>query len=159
VKFSTADLCDAHPERIRVVDALFQDYGGTRRFSGPVETVRVFEDNALVRSILEQPGEGRILVVDGGGSLRCALLGGRLAAMGQANGWAGLLINGCVRDRAELAAVSIGIRALNTNPMRPSKEGKGTSGIAVSFAGVTFVPGKLLYADDDGILLADQSLL
>jgi regulator of ribonuclease activity A len=159
VKFSTADLCDAHPQRIRVVDAVFQDYGGIRQFSGPVETVRVFEDNALVRRMLEQEGEGRILVIDGGGSLRCALLGGRLAALARANGWGGFLINGCVRDRAELAAVSIGIRALNTNPMRPSKEGKGESGIAVSFAGVTFAPGKVLYADDDGILLADQSLL
>jgi regulator of ribonuclease activity A len=159
VKFSTADLCDAHPQRIRVVDAVFQDYGGTSLFSGPVETVRVFEDNALVRGMLEQAGEGRILVVDGGGSLRCALLGGRLAALGQANGWAGLLINGCVRDRAELAAVSIGIRALNTSPMRPAKEGKGASGISVNFAGVTFAPGKVLYADADGILLADQALL
>ena len=159
MKFSTADLCDVYPERIRVVDALFQDYGGTGRFNGPVETVQVFEDNALVRSMLERAGEGRILVVDGGGSLRCALLGGRLAALGQANGWVGLLINGCIRDRDELASVSIGIRALNTNPMRPSKEGKGASGIAVSFGGVTFVPGKFLYVDHDGILLADRSLL
>jgi regulator of ribonuclease activity A len=159
VKFSTADLCDAHPERIRVVDALFQDYGGVRQFSGPVETVRVFEDNALVRRMLEQEGEGRILVIDGGGSLRCALLGGHLAALAQANGWAGLLINRCVRDRPELAAVSIGIRALNTNPMRPSKEGKGTCGVPVSFGGTTFAPGKVLYADEDGILLADQPLV
>jgi regulator of ribonuclease activity A len=159
VKFSTADLCDAHPQRIRVVDALFQDYGGISHFSGPVETVRVFEDNALVSRLLEQEGEGRILVIDGGGSLRCALLGGRLAALARANGWGGLLINGCVRDRAELVEVSIGIRALNTNPMRPSKEGRGESGIPVSFAGATFAPGEVLYADDDGIVLADQSLL
>ena len=159
MKVSTADLCDAHPQRVRVVEALFQDYGGIRQFSGPIETVRVYEDNALVGGMLEQKGEGRILVIDGGGSLRCALLGGRLAGLARANGWSGLLINGCVRDRAELAAVSIGIRALNTNPMRPSKGGKGESGLAVSFAGVTFAPGKVLYADDDGIVVADKALL
>jgi regulator of ribonuclease activity A len=127
VDFTTADLCDEYPQLIRVLDPLFRNYGGTDRFSGPVETVQVYEDNAVVRETLEAQGRGRVLVVDGGGSFRCALVGGHLGQLAQRNGWSGLLINGCVRDMLELARISIGIRALNTVPMRSAKEGKGTS--------------------------------
>lgn len=157
--FTTADLCDAHPQLISVLDPLFRNYGGTDRFSGSVETVQVYEDNAVVRETLEAQGGGRVLVVDGGGSLRCALVGGRLGLLAQRNGWSGLLINGCVRDTVELARITIGIRALNAVPMRSAKAGKGSIGAAVNFAGVSFAPGKVLYADADGIILADRRLV
>jgi regulator of ribonuclease activity A len=159
VHFTTADLSDAHPESVRVLEPLFRDYGASDHFSGPVETVQVFEDNALVRRTLEGKGDGRVLVVDGGGSLRCALVGGRLAQLARSNGWSGLLINGCVRDLVELARIPIGIRALNATPVRSSKEGKGSVGLAVRFAGVLILPGQMLYADQDGIILADRPLL
>ena len=157
--FTTADLCDEYPGLIRVLDPLFRNYGGADRFSGPVETVQVYEDNAVVRETLEAQGSGRVLVVDGGGSLRCALVGGRLGQLAQSNGWSGLLINGCVRDTLELAGISVGVRALSTVPMRSAKDGKGSVGATVSFAGVAFTPGKVLYADADGVILADRQLV
>ena len=159
MEFTTADLCDAYPDLIRVTEPGFREFGARRKFCGSIDTVRVYEDNALVQGALESPGTGRVLVVDGGGSSRCALVGGRLAALAQANGWAGLLINGSVRDSAELRQVSIGIRALGTVPQRSSKDGKGERGGKVIFAGVAFRPGKFLYADEDGILLAERDLL
>jgi regulator of ribonuclease activity A len=159
VHFTTADLSDAHPESVRVLEPLFRDYGASDHFSGPVETVQVFEDNALVRRTLEGKGDGRVLVVDGGGSLRCALVGGRLAQLARSNGWSGLLINGCVRDLVELARIPIGIRALNATPVRSSKQGKGSVGLALRFAGVVILPGQMLYADHDGTLLADRPLI
>jgi regulator of ribonuclease activity A len=158
VEFSTADLCDAFPERIHVLEPVFREYGGVERFAGPIETLQVFEDNSLVRSTLETEGKGRVLVVDGGGSLRRALVGGRLAALAQRNGWAGLLVNGSVRDSAEIRRVPIGIRALNTSPLPSAKNGVGHRGGSLSFAGVHFHPGHFLYADVDGILLADRLL-
>ena len=158
MEFTTADLCDAYPQLIHVIHPLFLNYGGLDRFCGLVETVQVFEDNALVRETLETEGSGRVLVVDGGGSLRCALVGGRLGQLAQDNGWVGLLINGCVRDTFELAEIPVGIRALNSVPMRSAKEGKGKVGETVSFAGASFAPGKVLYADLDGIILADRLL-
>ena len=157
--FTTADLSDAYPESVRVLEPLFRDYGATDHFSGPVETVQVFEDNALVRRTLEGNGEGRVLVVDGGGSLRCALVGGRLGQLARSHGWSGLLINGCVRDSVDLARISIGIRALTATPVRSGKEGKGSVGLPVSFAGVTILPGQILYADQDGTILADRPLI
>jgi len=159
VHFTTADLSDAYPESVRVLEPLFRDYGASDHFSGLVETVQVFEDNALVRRTLEGKGDGRVLVVDGGGSLRCALVGGRLAQLARGNGWSGLLINGCVRDLVELARIPIGIRALNATPVRSSKEGKGSVGLALRFAGVVILPGQMLYADQDGTLLADRPLI
>jgi regulator of ribonuclease activity A len=159
VDFTTADLCDEYSQLIRVLDPLFRNYGGTDRFSGPVETVQVYEDNAVVREKLETQGRGRVLVVDGGGSLRCALVGGRMGQLAQRNGWSGLLINGCVRDTVELARITIGIRALNSVPLRSAKEGKGRVGATVNFAGVSFAPGKVLYADADGMIVADHQLV
>ena len=119
----------------------------------------MFEDNALVRQVVDTPGEGRVLVVDGGGSLRCALVGGRLASLAQANGWTGLVINGGVRDSAELRELALGIRALSTVPRRSSKEGRGERGIPVSFAGVVFSPGGFVYADADGLVVSGDDLL
>lgn len=158
MEFTTADLCDAFAPLIRLADPLFRSYGGISRFAGPIETLRVFEDNTLVRQVLEMPGGGRVLVVDGGGSVRCALVGGRLAALAQANGWSGLLVNGCVRDAAEIREIPIGLKALNTSPMRSGKNGAGVRGGAVSFAGTTFSPGYFLYADEDGVVVADRDL-
>jgi regulator of ribonuclease activity A len=157
--FSTADLCDQFPDSVSVAEPLFRDFGGRRAFSGPIETVRVREDNALVRQALESPGHGRVLVVDGGGSLRTALVGGRLAVLAEGNGWSGILVHGCVRDSAELGAIPIGIKALASCPRKSGKAGVGERGVAVSFGGVTFSPGAYLYADQDGVLIAARNLL
>jgi regulator of ribonuclease activity A len=159
VGFTTADLCDAHPESVRVVEPLFRSYGGLQSFSGPVETIQTYEDNSAVRETLGRQGKGRVLVVDGGASLRCALVGGRLGQLARENGWSGIVINGCVRDSTELAGIPLGIRALNTAPRRSTKAGRGVVGETLTFAGAEFVPGMILYADPDGILLADHPLI
>lgn len=156
--FATADLCDAHPEQVRVADAVFRNYGGVERFAGSIDTLQVFEDNALVAEALGTPGHGRVLVVDGGGSLRTALVGGRLAAMAHKNGWAGVVLNGCIRDSVEIREIAIGVRALATSPLRGGKQGTGNRGEKVTFAGLTFTPGQYLYADQDGVIVADRSL-
>jgi len=159
VRFATADLCDAFAPLVHLAAPIFRDYGGLNRFAGAIETVRVSEDNALVAQALETAGLGRVLVVDGGGSLRCALVGGRLAGLAHANGWAGLIVNGCVRDSAEIHDIPVGVRAINSSPMGSGKTGTGQRGGTVSFAGVTFSPGHFLYADEDGIVVADQNLI
>lgn len=159
MEFTTADLCDAFAPLVQVAEPLFRDYGGSNRFAGPIETLRVFEDNTLVRQTLETPGRNRVLVVDGGGSLRCALVGGRLAALAQANGWSGLLVNGCIRDGVEIREIPIGLKALNSSPMRSGRNGEGARGGTVSFAGISFLPGHFLYADEDGIVVADRNLI
>lgn len=156
--FATTDLCDAHSD-LQVCAPIFHDYGGAGAFHGPIATLKVFEDNALVRSTLERPGEGRVLVVDGGGSLRCALVGGQLGALGVNHGWAGILVYGCVRDRAELAALPIGVKALAAHPRRSEKElHSGHADRVVEFAGVRFAPGAWLYADADGIVVAERAV-
>jgi regulator of ribonuclease activity A len=158
---TTADLCDRFPDEVELAEPLFRDYGGIQRFAGPIQTVEVFEDNTLVRGMLETQGLGRVLVIDGGGSLRCALVGGRLAALAQENGWSGLVVNGAVRDSEEIRELHLGVRALNTSPRRSVKGGAGAGvlGGSVRFAGVTFVPGQYLYADPDGTLLSRRNLL
>jgi regulator of ribonuclease activity A len=154
----TADLCDLFPERVRVALPLFRDWGGIVSFAGPIETLRVFEDNALVRGVLESDGLGRVLVVDGGGSLRTALVGGRLAVLARENGWSGIVVHGCIRDVVEVGATALGVRALGTSPMKSAKAGKGERGVPITFAGVTFTPGDWLYADADGIVVAHGEL-
>lgn len=154
----TTDLSDAHPE-VQVGEPLLRHFGGVTAFGGLIETLRVFEDNALVRATLEEPGDGRVLVVDGGGSLRCALLGDQLAALGARNGWAGVVINGCVRDTAELARTPLGIMALAPHPRRSVKAGAGERGVALQFAGLSFAPGRYLYADEDGVIVAERALV
>jgi regulator of ribonuclease activity A len=150
---ATTDLCDEHPDA-QVCEPLFQAYGGVPAFCGPITTLKVFEDNTMVREALARPGEGRVLVVDGGASLRCSLLGGNLAVAAAQNGWAGVVINGCVREVDELAAQPIGVRALATFP-RKSERGlhSGQSGLPVLFAGVVFREGEWLCADRDGIVV------
>lgn len=156
IEFATTDLCDRHGEAVRVASPVFRSFGGRRRFLGPIATLRCFEDNTFVRSTLEEAGEGRVLVVDGGGSLRCALVGDQLAALGVANGWAGIVVNGCVRDSAALAACDIGILALAAHPRRSRKRNVGEPGVDVEFAGLAFRPGEWLYADDDGVLVSGE---
>ncbi len=159
--FSTCDLCDAHKASLlaqtdgglRALPPVFRDFGGCPKFSGPVSTVKCFEDNTLVKAALESAGEGRVLVVDGGASLRRALVGGNLAAAAAKNGWAGVVVDGCVRDVAELAACAVGIRARAAMPLPTDKRGEGQRDVAVQIQGVWVRPGDQLYADADGMVV------
>ena len=154
----TPDLCDDHPDVALAVAPLFRSFGGPAAFSGPIATVKVHEDNVLVREALAEPGAGRVLVVDGGGSLRCALVGGNLAALGAKNDWRGAVVYGCVRDLGELRAAAFGVLALAAHPVKSAKKGEGARDVAVTFGGVTFRPGEYLYADEDGIVVSARPL-
>ena len=161
--FSTCDFCDGNEEKLAdgtlsVLPPIFRSYGNRSRFFGPARTLKVYEDNVLVRAALETPGEGGVLVVDGGGSLRCALVGGNLGQLAAKNGWAGIIVHGCVRDSAELNACDVGIRALATHPRRSFRKGQGDKELAVDIAGVTVRPGQWIYADEDGVLVAAEPL-
>ncbi|MDP1687427.1 ribonuclease E activity regulator RraA [Hydrogenophaga sp.] len=160
--FATCDLCDAHKNEtsggFRVLPPVFRDFGAERRFHGAVVTVKCFEDNSLVKAAVDSAGEGRVLVVDGGASLRRALLGGNLGAAAARNGWAGVVIDGCVRDVAELANCQTGIRALASMPLPTEKRNEGQRDVAVQIQGVWVRPGDWLYADEDGIVVADRAL-
>lgn len=153
----TCDICDAYrdnaDDELRVLPPVFRAYGGKTRFCGLVQTVRCFEDNALVKAALEQPGEGRVMVIDGGASLRRALVGGNIGASAARNGWAGVLVNGCVRDVAELAVLPMGILALASIPMPPRKAGEGERQVPVLVQGLWIRPGEWLAADDDGVIV------
>lgn len=158
MSLATTDLSDAHPEA-QVCEPDFGDFGGNLDFHGAIATLKVFEDNTLVRTALEAPGQGRVLVVDGGGSRRCALVGGNLGVLAVKNGWAGIVVNGCVRDSEELAAQNLGIKAMGLHP-RKSERGlhSGQVDKVVTFSGVTFRPGAWLYADADGIVVSEQPI-
>lgn len=160
--FSTCDFCDRHKSdgsgRFRVLPGVYRSYGGVARFAGLLATVKCFEDNSLVKAAVESAGQGRVLVVDGAGSLRRALLGGNLAAAAARNGWAGLLIEGCVRDLAELAAAPLGILALGHVPMPTERRQQGQADVAVQLQGVWLRPGDWLYADADGVVVNNQPL-
>lgn len=156
--FNTADLCDAHEEDLHVVQSMFHRYGRLTSFDGPIATVKCYEDNSKVREALSEPGDGRILVVDGGGSQRRALLGDMLGELAVRNGWKGIVINGAIRDSAAINELELGVRALGTIPLKTHKRGDGQRDVSVSFAGVTFRPGEHLYADADGIVVAARPL-
>ena len=156
--YNTADLCDAHERDLHVVESMFHRYGRLAAFDGPIATVKCYEDNSKVREALSEPGEGRILVVDGGGSQRRALFGDLLGELAVSNGWKGIVINGCIRDSAAIDELEIGVRALGTIPLKTHKRGDGQRDVSVSFAGVTFRPGEHLYADADGIVVAARPL-
>lgn len=162
ITFSTCDFCDSHRDdagvHFRVLPPVFRPFGGQLAFSGQVSTVRCHEDNSLVRAAVEQPGAGRVLVVDGGASMRRALMGGNLGQLAERNGWAGVVIDGCVRDLAELAPLKLGIRALAPMPVPPSKNGVGERDVAVLIQGVWVRPGDWLYADADGIVVCNRPL-
>ena len=157
---ATCDLCDAHkndiPGDFRVLPPVFRSFGAVQKFSGSVVTVKCFEDNTLVKAAVDSPGEGRVLVVDGGASLRRALLGGNLGAAAARNGWAGVVIDGCVRDLAELAQCQTGIRALAAMPMPTEKRQEGQRDVVVQIQGVMVRPGDWLFADEDGIVLMQE---
>ncbi|MCY4421191.1 MAG: ribonuclease E activity regulator RraA [Gammaproteobacteria bacterium] len=156
---NTADLCDAHEPSVSVAEPLFQDFGGIESFHGKIATVRCFEDNSLVREALRSPGARQVLVVDGGGSRRRALVGDLLAQAGADNQWAGIIVFGCIRDSHVISTIQIGCKALATIPLKTEKKGAGEKDIPVRFASVDFIPGHFLYADKDGIIVSEKSLI
>lgn len=154
---NTADLCDALGDRLQAAEGVFRDFGGRIAFHGRITTVRAPEDNSWVRKVLEEDGRGRVLVVDGGGSRRCALLGDQLARLAEKNGWSGVVVNGCIRDSAVIATLGLGVKALGTHPMKTVKRNEGEKDVVVRFAGVTFTPGAMVYADADGIVVTTEN--
>jgi regulator of ribonuclease activity A len=157
--FSTPDICDEFPDHLQVLEPLFSDFGGKKKFSGQIVTVKCHEDNSQVKSVLATAGHGKVLVVDGGGSLRCALLGDMLGAMAVENGWQGVLVNGCVRDVEILKDMELGVRALACHPLKSNKRDEGQLNVLVRFADVGFEPGQFLYADANGMVVAGQKLI
>jgi len=164
MSFKTPDLLDENETliqdgKLRVVAPMFQHYGARPAFSGQIVTLKLFEDNSLVRVALAEDGQGKVLVVDGGGSLRCALVGDQLAILAHKNAWEGIVVYGCIRDSGDINQINIGVRALNTHPLKSLKKGVGERDLAVTFGGVTFAPGAWLYADEDGVIVVDRPLL
>ncbi|MEP2276196.1 MAG: ribonuclease E activity regulator RraA [Reichenbachiella sp.] len=158
LKVATADLWDQHGADMHCVDPIFRSYGMKTSFQGEITTLKLYEDNSLVRQQLATPGKGKVLVVDGGGSLRCALVGDQLAELAIQNEWEGLIIYGCIRDASMINKMDIGIRALNTCPVKSIKKNQGEIDVSVKFASTLFEPGHYIYADEDGVLLAAQIL-
>ncbi|MFA0811496.1 ribonuclease E activity regulator RraA [Microbulbifer epialgicus] len=158
MSISTPDLCDAHGDEIQVVEPMFINYGGREHFGGQIETIKCFEDNSFVRELVAEPGYGKVLVVDAGGSMRRACLGDMLAEKAVINGWEGIVMFGCIRDVDEISSLDLGVQALGTHPMKTEKKGIGERGRSVTFGGVTFRPGDYLYADNNGIIVADKPL-
>jgi regulator of ribonuclease activity A len=158
VPFRTADLCDRYSDELEVCEPLFRDYGGRRTFHGPVATVKCFEDNSRVRELVAEPGGGRVLVIDAGGSLRRAVLGDLLAQKALENGWTGVIVYGCLRDSAAIGQMELGVKALGTCPLKTDKRNEGQRDLLVRFASATFHPGDFVYADEDGIVVARRAL-
>ncbi|KAH7545483.1 putative 4-hydroxy-4-methyl-2-oxoglutarate aldolase 3 [Ziziphus jujuba] len=162
-ELATAELCDTNGALLasgdlRVLQPVFKRYGNRGSFSGPVVTLKVFEDNVLVREMLESRGEGRVLVIDGGGSMRCALVGGNLGQLAQNMGWSGVVVNGCIRDVDEINGCDIGVRALASHPVKSNKRGAGEKHVSVHVGGTLIRDGDWLYADSDGILVSSSEL-
>ncbi|KAF5200926.1 Regulator of ribonuclease activity a [Thalictrum thalictroides] len=160
---ATAEVCDSNVPHIangdlRVLHPSFQIYGKCRAFSGPIVTMKVFDNNVFARELLETKGEGRVLVIDGGGSMRCALLGGNLTQLAHTNGWAGIVVNGCIRDVDEINACDIGVRALASHPVKPNKNRVGELHTPIYIGGAFVRDGEWLYADSDGILVSKTEL-
>ena len=158
--FTTASLCDTYSKthHIQIAEPLFISYGAKSVYSGQISTIKTFEDNVLISNILQEPGQQRILVIDGGGSRRCALIDANIAQTAIANGWEGIIVNGCIRDAALIAKLPIGIRALQTHPLKPHKQDHSDRDQLISFAGVNFKKDSFLYADMDGIIVSDSIL-
>ena len=156
--YITPDLCDAYPDLVQVVEPMFSNFGGRDSFGGEIVTVKCFEDNSRVKELAELDGSGKVMVVDGGGSLRCALLGDMIAERAAHNGWQGVVIYGCVRDVDMLAQIDLGVQALASHPLRSNRRGAGDLDLAVTFAGVTFRPGEFVYADNNGIIVSPSPL-
>ncbi len=157
--FKTANLCDEYSDTVAIAEPLFMDYGKNITFAGVITTVKCFEDNSLVRQRLESQGNGRVLVVDGGASIRCALIGDILAQMGADNGWNGIIVYGCIRDSGVIATINIGVKAIGTHPLKSVKKDVGEIDVPVHFADVDFIPGHYVYADEDGVILSAAALV
>lgn len=155
--WTTPDISDKYADAAKIIDPIFQCYGGNKAFCGRIITVRCFEDNSRVKELAAEPGQGRVMVVDGAGSLRRALLGDQIAAKAHTNGWSGFVINGCVRDVEILQTLSLGVRALNACPVKTEKLGRGETGVDIAFAGVEFKTGQYLYADQSGMLILEHA--
>ncbi len=158
IVISTPDLCDQHADKVRVVEPIFKSFGGNKAFSGEIVTVKCFEDNSCVRKVLAENGDERVLVVDGGGSMRRACLGDMLCEMAVKNCWSGVLVYGCVRDVDAIAKINLGVQAIGIHPMKTEKRGVGEIDVPVTFGGVTFFPGETLYADANGVLVTSLPL-
>lgn len=157
--FVTCDLCDDHPDKVRVCEPLFANFGGRQAFGGQIVTVKCFEDNSRVKELLATPGLGRVLVVDGGGSLRCALLGDLIGDSAVKQGWSGVIVYGCVRDVDALAELDLGVQALASIPLKSVRKGVGETELPVTFGGVTFTPGEYVYADNNGVIVSREALV
>ena len=158
MKFVLPDLCDQYGDSLRVLSPMLKNFGGNNCFHGKISTIKCHEDNSFVADAVKEEGDGLVLVVDGGGSLRCALLGDNLAAIAASNSWAGIIVFGCVRDVAALKDISLGIQAIAPHPMKSVKRKVGLRDVEVSFGGVSFIPGQYVYADDNGVLVSEDEL-
>ncbi len=158
MEYNTSALCDIYLEQVDVVEPMFSNFGGCASFAGQITTLKCFEDNGLIREVLEQDGEGRVLLVDGGGSLRRALIDAELAALAEENEWEGIVVYGCVREVDELEDMSLGIQALASIPVGATSQNIGEIDVAVNFGGVTFLPEDYLYADNTGLILSQEPL-
>lgn len=158
-KIITPDLCDEYPDLVQVLTPMLQNFGGVDSFGGEIVTVKCFEDNSIVKEQVAQPGQGKVMVVDGGGSMRNALLGDMLAEKASENGWEGLIIYGCIRDVDVIRQTKLGVQAISTNPRKTEKRGIGDLNIPVTFGGITFVPGQYVYADNNGVIVAPTKLI
>jgi regulator of ribonuclease activity A len=159
MNIQTADLCDAYEDKLAVVSPMFRSYGGRSAFGGPISTLKIFEDNSFVRKAVESAGNGRVLVIDGGASMRCALVGDQLAELAVRNGWAGIIVHGCIRDSKAIGDMDLGVFALGTHPRKTVKRNVGEAELPVTFGGVTFVPGHHVYADEDGVIVSEAALI
>ena len=155
---STPDLCDAHDGKVRVLEPIFNNYGGVKSFFGRAVTIKCHEDNSVVKELVSKPGNGQVIVMDGGGSLRRAILGDMLAEKAAQNGWAGLVINGCIRDVDEIGKTNLGVKALNVHPMKTEKRGIGDLNVSVQMAGQIIQPGEWVYADNNGVIVSSHEL-
>ena len=153
------DLCDTHGDRVTVLAPLFRNFGARRAFGGPISTIKCFEDNSLVKSMVDEPGKGKVMVVDAGGSMRRACLGDMLAEKATANGWEGIIMYGCIRDVDEIAALDLGVQALGAHPMKTEKRGIGDAHITIRFGGIDFIPGQYVYADNNGVIVSAEALI
>lgn len=159
MSFVTCDLCDDHSDVVRVCEPMFSNFGGALAFGGAMVTVKCFEDNSRVKELLATPGDGRVLVVDGGGSLRCALLGDMIAESAVNQGWAGVIVYGCIRDVDAIAELELGVQALASIPLKSVRKGVGEVDVPVTFGGITFRPGEYVYADNNGVITAPHALI
>ncbi|NWF35651.1 ribonuclease E activity regulator RraA [Mariprofundus sp. KV] len=157
--FKTTDLYDVHLENLQVAAPIFRDFGGKQRFYGQIVTLKAFEDNTFLKAAFEADGRGKVLVVDSAGSMRCAMMGDVMAALGASHGWEGVVINGCIRDSADVAGVNIGVKALATTPRKTVKRDQGVMHVPLGFADVLFVDGEYIYADEDGIVISRDAIL